>query len=161
MNSPVKPREWEKSLTVKCRLCGGAKCKRCSESAALAKSDSPITGLHADWVAGCILGMMRPSSRIIREHHIIQQFHKYGGSRIVAVFNLTIPGEHPYCGDGLVASGFPYDPETDLMAERIRFYNFGWEDMTTPTLPLMLDIVKVMASILEQGHNRVSLRLSE
>lgn len=37
--------------------------------------------------------------------------------RISAVFNLTLPGEHPYCGDGLGASGFPYDPEKDLMAE--------------------------------------------
>lgn len=36
---------------------------------------------------------------------------------ITAVFNLTLPGEHPYCGDGLGVSGFPYDPEKDLMAE--------------------------------------------
>uniref|UniRef100_K3WRR2 Tyrosine specific protein phosphatases domain-containing protein n=1 Tax=Globisporangium ultimum (strain ATCC 200006 / CBS 805.95 / DAOM BR144) TaxID=431595 RepID=K3WRR2_GLOUD len=154
MGSPVKAREWEKTLTVKCRLCGGAKCKRCSESAALAKTNSPVLGLHADWVTNRILGMMRPSSRLMKDYQIAQQFQKL---RISAVFNLTLPGEHPYCGDGLAASGFPYDPEKDLMVENIHFYNFGWEDMTTPTLPFMMDIVKVMASILQDGHQKISV----
>ncbi|KAG7385719.1 Protein tyrosine phosphatase domain-containing protein 1 [Phytophthora pseudosyringae] len=160
MGSPVKAREWEKTLKVKCRLCGGARCKRCSESAALAKQDSPVKGLHADWVADCALAMMRPSSRLMNEYKIAEQFHKLN---ITAVFNLTLPGEHPYCGDGLGASGFPYDPERDLMAEnsarssRLRFYNFGWEDMTTPTLSFMMDIVKVVASVLLTGHHRVAV----
>ncbi|GMF18963.1 unnamed protein product [Phytophthora fragariaefolia] len=200
MGSPVKAREWEKTLKVKCRLCGGARCKRCSESAALAKSDSPVRGLHADWVADCALAMMRPSSRLMNAYKIAEQFHKYvhvvkdlvkvhklsfvASCRlnITAVFNLTLPGEHPYCGDGLVASGFPYDPEKDLMAENstslsmptcrlynltrygflscclaVRFYNFGWEDMTTPTLSFMMDIVKVIASVLLTGHHRVAV----
>ncbi|KAL4169390.1 hypothetical protein KRP22_010310 [Phytophthora ramorum] len=154
MGSPVKAREWEKTLKVKCRLCGGARCKRCSESAALAKLDSPVRGLHADWVADCALAMMRPSSRLMNEYKIAEQFHKLN---ITAVFNLTLPGEHPYCGDGLGASGFPYDPEKDLMADNIRFYNFGWEDMTTPTLSFMMDIVKVIASVLLTGHHRVAV----
>lgn len=76
MGSPVKPREWEKTLTVKCRLCGGAKCKRCSESAALAKTNSPVLGLHADWVTDRVLGMMRPSSRLMKDYQIAQQFQK-------------------------------------------------------------------------------------
>lgn len=134
MGSPVKAREWEKTLKVKCRLCGGARCKRCSESAALAKTDSPVRGLHADWVADCALAMMRPSSRLMSKYKIAEQFHKYVRNprlkchqklttvnfcrlNITAVFNLTLPGEHPYCGDGLGPSGFPYDPEKDLMAE--------------------------------------------
>ncbi|KAG2767926.1 hypothetical protein Pcac1_g20740 [Phytophthora cactorum] len=154
MGSPVKAREWEKTLKVKCRLCGGARCKRCSESAALAKQDSPVKGLHADWVADCALAMMRPSSRLMNEYKIAEQFHKLN---ITAVFNLTLPGEHPYCGDGLGISGFPYDPEKDLMAKNIRFYNFGWEDMTTPTLSFMMDIVKVIASVLLTGHHRVAV----
>lgn len=33
----------------------------------------------------------------------------------------------------------------------IEYYNFGWEDMTAPTLPLMLDIVRVATSVLERG----------
>ncbi|KAF4031324.1 Protein-tyrosine phosphatase [Phytophthora infestans] len=154
MGSPVKAREWEKTLKVKCRLCGGLRCKRCSESAALAKQDSPVKGLHADWVADCALAMMRPSSRLMNEYKIAEQFHKLN---ITAVFNLTLPGEHPYCGDGLGTSGFPYDPEKDLMAENIRFYNFGWEDMTTPTLAFMMDIVKVIASVLLTGRHKVAV----
>lgn len=154
MASPVKAREWEKTLKVKCRLCGGARCKRCSESAALAKVDSPVKGLHADWVADCVLAMMRPSSRIMNEYKIAQQFHELN---ITAVFNLTLPGEHPYCGDGLGTSGFPYDPEKDLMAHNIQFFNFGWEDMTTPTLSFMMDIVKVIASVLLTGFQRVAV----
>jgi len=74
--SDVGPREWEKSLTVKCRLCGGSKCKRCSEQAALMKTNSPITGLHADWVTDSILGMMRPSTRLIQAYRITEQFKK-------------------------------------------------------------------------------------
>lgn len=32
---------------------------------------------------------------------------------MTAIFNLTEPGEHPHCGDGLEKiSGFPYLPET-------------------------------------------------
>nr|CCA14733.1 conserved hypothetical protein [Albugo laibachii Nc14] len=152
MSSPVRAREWEQKLTIKCRFCGGPQCKRCSEHAALAKIDSPISGLHADWVTDRILGMMRPSSRLIKQYHIIDQFHRH---RITAVFNLTIPGEHPFCGDGLGSSGFPYDPEIDFMAQKIQFYNFGWEDMTVPTLSLMMDIVKVMTSMLQDGMQKV------
>ena len=32
---------------------------------------------------------------------------------VTAIFNLTEPGEHPHCGDGLEkTSGFPYLPES-------------------------------------------------
>ncbi|OQR86079.1 hypothetical protein ACHHYP_10988 [Achlya hypogyna] len=150
----VGPREWEKSLTIKCRFCGGPKCKRCSEHAALLKTDSPVTGLHADWVTESILGMMRPSSRLMQTYRIAEQFTHL---KIKAVFNLTMPGEHPHCGDGNGISGFPYDPEMDLMAHQIQFYNFGWEDMTSPSLALMLDIVTVMASILAHGQQKVAV----
>lgn len=115
MSSPVRARDWEQKLTIKCRFCGGPQCKRCSENAALAKTDSPIPGLHADWITDRILGMMRPSSRLIKQYQITDQFHRH---HITAVFNLTIPGEHPFCGDGLGSSGFPYDPENDFMAQK-------------------------------------------
>ncbi|KAH9108972.1 hypothetical protein LEN26_014092 [Aphanomyces euteiches] len=149
----VGPREWEKSLTVKCRLCGGSKCRRCSESAAILKTNSPVTGLHADWVTDSMLGMMRPSTRLIQTYRLVEQFHKLG---IKAIFNLTIPGEHPHCGDGLVASGFPYDPETDWMAHN-KFYNFGWEDMTTPTIGFMVDLVRVMTGVLGHANQKLAV----
>lgn len=44
---------------------------------------------------------------------------------VVAIFNLTEPGEHPHCGDGLEKiSGFPYLPET--------FMREGSESRSTP-----------------------------
>lgn len=46
-------------------------------------------------------------------------------------------------------------PHVSSAIHAVQFFNFGWEDMTTPTLPLMLDIVKVMASVLQDGHQKV------
>lgn len=52
--------------------------------------------------------------KMVRRHFIMNQCdtseHRKG---VVAIFNLTEPGEHPHCGDGLEKiSGFPYLPET-------------------------------------------------
>lgn len=149
----VENRDWETSLTVKCRFCGGANCRRCSRQCALAKTNSPVKGLHADWVTPSILGMMRPATELIAEFGIYQEFKRLN---IQAIFNVTMPGEHPHCGYPLKASGFPYDPEA-TMAEGIQFYNFGWEDMTVPTLPYMLNIVKVMSSVLEPCNAKIAV----
>ncbi|KDO18008.1 hypothetical protein SPRG_21775 [Saprolegnia parasitica CBS 223.65] len=43
------------------------------------------------------------------------------------------------------------------MAHQIQFYNFGWEDMTSPNLSLMLDIATVMASVLAQAQQKVAV----
>jgi hypothetical protein len=45
---------------------------------------------------------------------------------------------------------FPYLPEA-FMSAGIHFANFAWEDMTTPPLPLLADIVRVLASHLAVG----------
>jgi hypothetical protein len=37
------------------------------------------------------------------------------------------------------------------MSAGIHFANFAWEDMTTPPLPLLADIVRVLASHLAVG----------
>lgn len=34
----------------------------------------------------------------------------------------------------------------------VYFYNFGWKDMTTPTLPMMLNIVQVVAFHIQRGE---------
>lgn len=53
--------------------------------------------------------------------------------------------------DGIIErTGFSYDPE-DFQKAGIECYNFGWEDMTAPRLGLMLDIVRVAASVLARG----------
>jgi protein-tyrosine phosphatase len=55
------------------------------------------------------------------------------------------PGEHPYCGDGIVGNcGFTYDPEK-LFANNIQFFNYSWEDMETTTNELMMKIMNVFA----------------
>lgn len=50
----------------------------------------------------------------------------------MAVFNLEEPGEHPYCGDGIIPkTGFSYTPE-DLMKEGIKYFNMHWKDLKVP-----------------------------
>eukprot|EP01017_Pseudomicrothorax_dubius_P047948 TRINITY_DN8655_c0_g1_i1.p1 TRINITY_DN8655_c0_g1~~TRINITY_DN8655_c0_g1_i1.p1 ORF type:complete len:436 (+),score=90.54 TRINITY_DN8655_c0_g1_i1:242-1549(+) len=92
--------------------------------------------------------MQRPSTRLINEFGIIEQFKNHC---IEAVFNFEEPGEHPYCGDGILkSSGFSYDPETDLFPHGVGFYNFGWEDHSITSLETLLRICHVMHSYLKQ-----------
>ncbi|CAN0099207.1 unnamed protein product, partial [Phaeothamnion confervicola] len=133
---------------TKHRFCGGKACLRCSEQCALRHKEAPIRGLHCDWITPRILAMQRPSTRLLDTYGIIDAFVEHG---IGLVLNLTEPGEHPYCGDGLEeASGFPYLPES-FMDRGVAFANFAWEDMTVPLLPLLRDIVRVGAAALAGG----------
>ena len=89
-----------------------------------------IRGLHSEWVEGLLIGSQRLSDRLIKEYGIIDQFHEKG---VVAVFNLEEPGEHPYCGDGIIPKiGFSYTPEK-LSDKGIAYYNFYWKDLTVPS----------------------------
>eukprot|EP00941_MAST-03F_sp_MAST-3F-sp1_P005860 g5860.t1 len=140
--------KWKKKVTLRCTFCGGRLCPRCGPRAAKNQNPpGPIAGLHSNWVTDRLLACQRPSSRIISEFDLAGQFRKLG---INAVFNLQEPGEHPYCGDGIISSGFSYLPE-EFMHEGILFYNFAWEDMTVPTCNQMLNIVKCMAYSIEGG----------
>jgi len=138
-------RQWERKLKVKCAFCGGKYCLRCSEICALKQKNGAVRGLHSNWINDQLLAMMRPSDRLLKKYAIPSWFKEHD---VKAVINLTVPGEHPFCGDGLAESGFPYTPEL-LMSEGVMFYNFGWEDMTVPRMSLMLDIVRVCASVLK------------
>ena len=134
-----------------------------------------IDKLHSTWVDDSILAMQRPNDVLMKESNLIEQFKLNG---IVAVFNLTEPGEHPYCGGGnLKESGFPYHPEK-LMASGsktpnhskkcrniiskfdyidyvlfyvVKHFNYAWPDMTAPSLNLMKDIVRVACNEIIQG----------
>lgn len=58
---------------------------------------------------------------------------------VTAVFNLQEPGEHPFCGDGIIPkTGFSYTPEL-LMNNGISYFNFHWKDLTNPTFELLLN----------------------
>ena len=99
--------------TLHFRFCRGGSCNRCGETAYLSLANPAIDKLHSTWIDDSILAMQRPSDMLMKDSDLIEQFKRNG---IVAVFNLTEPGEHPYCGGGnLKESGFPYHPEK-LMA---------------------------------------------
>jgi hypothetical protein len=48
----------------------------------------------------------RPSDSIIKEANLIAQFK---ANDIVAIFNLTEPGEHPFCGIYLYIYTYMYE----------------------------------------------------
>lgn len=50
--------------------------------------------------------------------------------KIAAVFNLEEPGEHAFCGDGLVSNeiGFSYDSEI-INNAGIAYLNTFWKDL--------------------------------
>eukprot|EP00939_MAST-03C_sp_MAST-3C-sp1_P002800 g2800.t1 len=138
---------------VRCTFCRGKYCNRCGLTAFLNQTPrGPIDGLHSNWVTGDVLACQRPSSRIIKEFDLINQFRK---NRITAIVNLEEPFEHPFCGDGINKSGFSYFPE-EFMDSGIYYYNFPWEDMCTPSIDQMLSIVKVM-SMSVQRDNKVAV----
>ena len=127
---------------LRCTFCRGKYCNRCGPTAFLSQVPrGPIDGLHSNWVTGDVLACQRPSTRIIKEFDLINQFKR---NRITAIVNLQEPFEHPFCGDKINKGGFSYRPE-EFMDNGIFFYNFPWEDMCTPSLEQMLSIVKVMS----------------
>lgn len=64
-----------------CFFCGGSNCKY--EKYEVWK-DSPhthigIEGLFSNWITDDILATARPSSKVISEYKIIEQFKRFGG----------------------------------------------------------------------------------
>lgn len=127
-------------------FCGGKKCKYCT-SENWTVDQMVIEGLYSNWVTDNILAMARPSTKQIKEHKILEQFHK---NDIKSVLNLQKPGEHADCGEGLEKAGFSYDPQL-LMDNNIFFYNFGWPDYGVAALSTILDMVKVIQFGVSEG----------
>lgn len=141
-SSLTSNKKWEVTCnqhrTFICRFCLGASCKR--ENYKLQKRPCAVDGLHSDYVTDDIVAMQRPSTRLIKEHSIIDQFKK---QNIGAILCLQTPGEHPHCGDGIHPEGLSYLPEA-FMDHGVFFYNFFWIDMAVPTNDLMVRCVKSM-----------------
>ena len=134
-------------------LSGGKSCKREDWTK---QADAPaIQGLHSTWVSANVLAMQRPSSRLIKQYGIIDQFKK---ANVGAIINLQLAGEHPHCGDGIHAAGFSYRPE-EFTDAGIFYYNPGWVDMNTPSLEKMVEIVQIM-SFHTQRVQKVSVHWS-
>lgn len=91
---------------------------------------------------------------------------------ITAVVNLQCIGEHASCGDGIVESGFSNTPETFMQQGSllhawgqlpaltpyvaVSCYNFKWLDFGVPTIDSLLDMTKVLASVLIE-HGKVAI----
>eukprot|EP00741_Cyanophora_paradoxa_P012479 tig00020610_g12058.t1 len=132
---------------IHCTFCGGKTCKH--EDFRRQGGASAIDGLHSSWVTPNLLAMQRPSTRIIKEHDVLAQFKKHS---IGAVINCQIPNEHAFCGDGIdPRCGYSYCAE-DLAQEEIHFYEFGWIDMSVPSLERMMNIVQVVDYVIRSGR---------
>eukprot|EP00730_Choanoeca_flexa_P018715 TRINITY_DN9120_c0_g1_i1.p1 TRINITY_DN9120_c0_g1~~TRINITY_DN9120_c0_g1_i1.p1 ORF type:complete len:363 (+),score=54.83 TRINITY_DN9120_c0_g1_i1:308-1396(+) len=67
------------------------------------------------------------------------------------IINLQEAFEHASCGQGILpSSGFSYDPEL-FMQSGISCGNFPWVDFGSPTISYALDIVQVMAGVVQDG----------
>lgn len=111
---------FNKKERIRCLFCGGDQCKRCSPTAYLALENPAIPKLHSSWINESIVAMQRPSDALFDQGAL----EGLVAARITAVFNLTEPGEHPYCGTGILEeTGFPYSPERLMNAgSRLRSY---------------------------------------
>jgi hypothetical protein len=152
--SPVpaspSPKRWDVTCDIHrsiiCRFCGGKSCKR--EDWRKQKETPAIAGLHSTWVSANVLGMQRPSSRLIKEYGIIDSLKRAG---VGAIFNLQLAGEHPHCADGIHPSGFSYYPE-EMTDHGIFYYNPGWVDMDIPSLERMLEVTQMMSFHTEKSQ---------
>ncbi|XP_049954844.1 protein tyrosine phosphatase domain-containing protein 1-like [Schistocerca serialis cubense] len=132
---------------IQCSVfCGGRHCKYENPNS-LNALHMAVDGLYSHWVTDDILACARPSTYLITQKNLIQQFQSLG---IKSIINLQQPGEHASCGPPLEDSGFTYQP-TAFMESNIYFYNFAWRDYGEATTTHLLDMVKVMAFALEEG----------
>nr|XP_006004150.1 PREDICTED: protein tyrosine phosphatase domain-containing protein 1-like [Latimeria chalumnae] len=127
--------------------CRGREC-RFEGPSGWSPEQQAIRGLYSSWVTDSILAMARPSTKLIKEHKILEQFKQLN---VKSVMNMQVPGEHAQCGDPLEpGSGFSYLPQ-DFMENGIYFFNFGMPDFGVASLIRILDGVKVMSFALQEG----------
>jgi hypothetical protein len=112
---------FQKKEVGRCLVCGGKECPKCGVNAYKKLEKPAIKFLHSHWITDYIVGMQRPSTASFELGALEDMKQK----KITAVFNLTQPGEHPFCGPGIIhETGFPYNPE-DLMKVGSKFLFFN------------------------------------
>ncbi|MGH0127618.1 UNVERIFIED_CONTAM: hypothetical protein FKN15_035258 [Acipenser sinensis] len=127
--------------------CGGKLC-RYEGPANWSLQQQAIRGLYSEWVTDDIVAMARPSTTLIKEYNIIEQFTKLN---IKSIINMQVQGEHAHCGPPLEQeSGFSYVPQI-FMENGIYFFNFGMPDFGVSSLIRILDGVKVLTFALKEG----------
>lgn len=123
MTKCTTSRPFDQKEKIRCMFCRGSSCNRCGITAYLTQTNPALEKLHSSWIDDNILAMQRPHDALFKDSNLIEQFKD---NNIVAVFNLTEPGEHPYCGHGnLKTSGFPYQPELLMAAGSTFFQSFS------------------------------------
>lgn len=116
----VESLPWRHKEKIRCLFCGGKLCKRCGPTAYENCGAPGLQRVHSSWITESILAMQRPTEELVDgDAKLIEQFKSSG---ITALFNLTEPGEHPYCGSGLRPSGFTYTPERFMSAGSMLFF---------------------------------------
>lgn len=109
---------YDRKEQMRCMLCGGKECSKCGVEAYKRIANPAIQQLHSHWITDNIVAMQRPN-----EINLVNgALEDMAAKKITTIFNLTEPGEHPFCGCGTLAvSGFPYLPETVM--ERGSMFN--------------------------------------
>ncbi|EFP09945.1 hypothetical protein CRE_11553 [Caenorhabditis remanei] len=131
----------------KCRLyCSGPRCRFCVVVTGQSEIQA-IDGLYSTWITSDILAMARLQVEHFEKLDIIEKFRT---NHIVSVINLQESGEHSFCGNGNLSSGFSYDPEK-LMHGGMYHFNFPLPDFQACTPTRLLDIVKVVDFALTLG----------
>ncbi|GJP57377.1 hypothetical protein CLOM_g16399 [Closterium sp. NIES-68] len=103
----------------------------------LQNGEEAFRGLHSDWVTNELLACARPTDAMIEDGLA----HRFAERGIRLIVNLEEPGEHPWCGPGITASGFSYTPDNFIKAG-VGYLHVPWKDMACPPFPTMLSIVQ-------------------
>jgi len=126
-------------------------CRYCSKEAVKYCINPAIPNIHSNWITNSIVAMQRPHKKSHFEHSETPLMDSFKNLGITAIINCTEFGEHPNCGDGILESiGLSYDPD-DVMKKGIEYYHYGWQDLTTPTMDLMQEIVNIGKNIIDKG----------
>lgn len=126
-------------------------CRYCSKQAVQYCTNPAIPNLHSNWITDSILAMQRPHKKSHFENPQTPLMDSLKNLGITAIINCSEFGEHPNCGDGIIDSiGLSYNPN-DVIKEKIEYHHYGWQDLTTPSMDLMLEMVEVGKNIIQKG----------
>ncbi|KAL0488395.1 hypothetical protein AKO1_015562 [Acrasis kona] len=108
-----------------------------------------IEGLHSVWITPMVIASQRPSSHLIKEHCVVEQFKN---NNIAAIINLQEPHEHPLCGHNeLHEEGWSYSLK-EFNDGDIDVHTVGWRDNSIPlNLDHTINIMKVIDQYTNQG----------
>jgi hypothetical protein len=130
-------------------------CRKCGVLDGVARMQIDFEGrallsgvATATWITDDILAMSRPTMRSIPDFRFDEQLKAAG---VTAIFNTEEPGEHPYCGGEIAQDGFTYSVEA-FESAGVKVHNFGWVDLSIPSLQFIHEAVKLAVDTLKRGE---------